>query len=120
MKLNFDLIYRLFTEKSQREKILTLYERKKFELPFYLNELASYKFILERQQNTRLEEDYFQEKHTEARCKSLNAIQDLDNLICDLELDKSESVQDYLTAFNRDSIVSIPTSTGFQYQLSSN
>ena len=103
-----------------RGKLFTLYERKKFELSFYLNELALYKFVLERQQNTRLEEDRFQEKHTEICCKCLKAIQDLDNLICDLELNEYEDVQGYLSDYNRHSTVMLHRSTGFWYQLNSN
>lgn len=120
MKLNFDLVCRFFTKKSRHEKLVSLYERNKFELPFYLNELALHKFILERQQNTLAEEYRFNERHTELCCLCSKAIQDLDNLICDLELDQVENVQAYLKELNKNMHVRINRSSGFQYQLNNN
>ena len=118
MKQKFNALLRYFTKKSRHKELTTLYERKKFELPFYLNELALHKFILEKQQNTFSEEYHFHERHTELCGLCLHAIQDLDNLICDLELDKVEDVQDYLKAYNRTKTVKNPR--GFNYQLNSN
>ncbi|RZK72052.1 MAG: hypothetical protein EOO85_19490 [Pedobacter sp.] len=120
MKLNFNRILRFFTKRSRREELIALYERKKFELPLYLNELALHKFILERQQNTLTEEYRFNKRHTELCCLCSKAIQDLDNLICDLELDQVENVQAYLKELNRNMPVRTNRSRGFQYQLNNN
>ena len=120
MKLLSNLLVRFFAKKPAQEKLFTLYERKKFELPFYLNKLALYKFILERQQNTLAEEYTFNERHTKLCGICSKAIQDLDNLICDLELEQVEDVQAYLKELNKNMHVRLNRSSGFQYRLNSN
>jgi hypothetical protein len=120
MRREFDTVIRYFSRGSRHKELTALYERRKFELSFYLNELALYKFVLERQHNTRLEEDQFREKHIETCCRCLKAIQDLDNLLCDLDMDKYENVQDYMSAYNRHSTIDAQQLTSFQYVLSSN
>ncbi|AUD07087.1 hypothetical protein [Spirosoma pollinicola] len=118
MERKFNALLRYFTKKSRHKELTTLYERKKVELPFYLNELALHKFILERQQNTFAEEYHLHERHTELCGICLQAIQRLDELISALDLNHSEDVQDYLKAYNRNKTVKNPR--GFNYQLNSN
>lgn len=110
----------LFTKKSKRDQLLSLYEQTKFAIPFYLNELALYKFILERQQNTLADEYRFQERHIKLCGICSKAIQDLDNLICDLELEQVENVQVYLKELNKNVHVRINRPSGLQYKLNSN
>lgn len=120
MSFFVNFLARFFVRKENRATLLSLYERKKFELPFYLHELALHKFILERQQTTLAEEYRFTERHIELCCLCAKAIQDLDHLLCDLELDPVENVQVYLKELNRNMHVRTNRLSSLPYQLSSN
>lgn len=84
-----------------RGKLLTLYERKKVELPLYINEMALYKFILERQTYTPAEREEFMNKYIKACCQCSKAIQDLDNLVCDLELEDRYEAHTYMEQYKQ-------------------
>ncbi|GAB4038308.1 hypothetical protein GCM10028809_56070 [Spirosoma gilvum] len=81
--------------------------------------MTFHKFILERQQNTLFDEYCFNERHTELCGICSKAIEDLDNLICDLGLEQVEDVQAYLKELNRNIHIRGNRSRGFQYQLNS-
>ncbi len=118
MKRKLDLLIRYFNRQSEHEKSTVLYQHRKIELSFYLNEMSLCKFILERQQNTRADEKYFTKKHIKARTNCFLAIQDISEFICGLELSTSENVQGYMDECNRLSTLNV--SRGFQYHLNSN
>lgn len=103
-----------------RGKLLTLYERKKVELPLYINEVALYKFVLERQTYTPAEREEFITKHGQACCKCLKAIQDLDNLVCDLELDDRYEAHTYMEQYKQYSEVVYKTRRMPYFELSHN
>jgi hypothetical protein len=84
-----------------RGKLLTLYERKKVELPLYINEVALYKFVLERQTYTPVERKEFMDKYVKACCQCSKAIQDLDNLVCDLELENRYEAHTYMEQYKQ-------------------
>ena len=105
MRLSLNSLTWYFRKKSVRKKLVILYEQTKFKLPFYLNEVALYKFVLERQTYTPDERDLFKEKHHQAKMKCLKAIQDLDNLVWDLELENRYEAQDYMKRYKEHSTI---------------
>lgn len=108
------------THEIDRGKLLTLYKQKKIELPLYINEVALYKFVLERQTYTPVEREEFITKHGQACCKSLKAIQDLDNLVHDLELDDRYEALTYMEQYKQYSEVVYKTRRMPYFELSHN
>ncbi len=92
-------LLRPFEKKVRHKKLTILYEQTKFKLPYYLNEVALYKFALERQTYTLTEQEEFITKHGQACCKCLKAIQDLDNLVHDLELENRYEALTYMEQY---------------------
>ena len=103
-----------------RETLFTLYERKKFELPFYINEVALYKFVLERQTYTPAEREAFMNKYIKACCQCSKAIQDLDNLVCDLELENRYEAHTYMEQYKQYSELVYTTRRMPYFELSPN
>ena len=94
-----------FSQKSKQQNQFVLYQRCKFEIPFYINEVALYQFILERQTYTPAERADFMNKHAQACRQCLKAIRRLDNVAADLGLSyKGESIE-YLQRYQQHSTI---------------
>jgi hypothetical protein len=101
MRSFINYIGRYFDKKPTQGKLISLYEQTKFKLPFYINEVALYKFVLERQTYTPAEREAFMGNYIKVCCQCTKAIQDLDNLVCDLALENRYEAHTYMEQYKQ-------------------